>query len=80
MNALKDILNFSNDKDLREFLKNYQLVYTWINGSEEIDTKASLAVVKAGPEAVVDSAKPKPSPIQHKPTKIPGPFRIKAAI
>ena len=48
--ALKEILCFNNEPELREFLKAYRLTYTWLNGSEEIDCKASLAVVKAGPE------------------------------
>ncbi|GAU89961.1 hypothetical protein RvY_02451-2 [Ramazzottius varieornatus] len=48
--ALKDILCFSSEPELRDFLKAYRLTYTWMNGAEEIDCKASLAVVKAGPE------------------------------
>lgn len=48
--ALKEILCFSSEPELRDFLKAYRLTYTWMNGAEEIDCKASLAVAKAGPE------------------------------
>jgi hypothetical protein len=67
--ALKEILRFSNEAELRDFLKAYKLTYTWMSGLEEIDCKASLPVVKAGPEAVIDGKTPsKPQPVSLRPT------------
>ncbi|OWA51957.1 putative Leukocyte receptor cluster member 8-like protein [Hypsibius exemplaris] len=66
--ALKEILRFPNDAELRDFLRGYKLTYTWLNESEEIDCKASLPVVKAGPEVVTDAPPAKPQPVSVRPT------------
>ncbi|XP_055345626.1 leukocyte receptor cluster member 8-like [Paramacrobiotus metropolitanus] len=76
--ALKELLCFPTEREMRDFLKAYpKMVYTWMNGLEEIDTKASLTIVKAGPEPVTDGPVVKPTPITPQKTGKTGRFRAK---